>query len=419
MRRAREVLRLAVLASALAVAGPALAADGPPPLELGKLLAELRARNPSVEAAARRVEAARLAVRRARALPDPEVSAMLEDLALEGAAMPMVRFSVSEMLPFPGKLGRMARAADRMADAAAARGETVALDLLATGRRLYYGLYLSGESRKVNREERAIVASLVDLATGRLAAGMSMHHDVLKMRTEASMLDSDLAMIDADRREMSAMLNALCDRPADAAVGEPVAAWSAARAWDGAALAAQARERRPELREMASMASGEHAMADAARREYLPDFMVGAIYDLRAGGPDAVGAMVGLSVPLWIPWKQRLDVKAAEARAAAVERDRDAMAAMVGAEVESALARVASAEARLVRLEGELLPLARETFDAGVAAYGTGATNALDVLDALRAVTNARLAATALRVEREIAIVDLARAVGVSPEELR
>jgi outer membrane protein TolC len=80
---------------------------------------------------------------------------------------------------------------------------------------------------------------------------------------------------------------------------------------------------------------------------------------------------------------------------------------------------VASAEERLVRLEGELLPLARDTFDAGVAAYGTGATNALDVLDALRALTAARLGATALRVEREVAIAELARAVGVSPGELR
>ena len=75
-------------------------------------------------------------------------------------------------------------------------------------------------------------------------------------------------------------------------------------------------------------------MAEAARREYYPDVMVGALYDFKTGEPNTVGGMLGLNIPIWIGSKQRLDVRAAEIRARAVEREGAGMSAMVRAEVE-------------------------------------------------------------------------------------
>ena len=405
--------RTAVVVAAVAMSAAGVAKAEAPELRLPELLSALRTRNPSVAAAARRYEAARLRIRRARALDDPFVTVMTEDVPLRiMGGMPMVRFQATQMLPFPGKRDRMAAVAEREAAAVGTRVDAAVLDVVSEGRRVFHQLALNHEAQRINREQRALVDMLVQMATGRLASGTGSHHDVLKMQTEATMLDDGMIMLVADRREMAAMLNALLDLPADTPVGKPALAWTPERPLDRGRLVERALERRPELREMTAMGAAERAMAEAARREYYPDVMVGALYDARMGGEDTLGAMVGLNVPLWIGSKQKLDVAAAELRARAVDRERAAMAAMVRAEVERALARVDAVGKRLALLDAEFLPRAEQTFDAAIKAFPSGMMPALEMLDGLRTVEAQRLARTALAVERELALVDLERAVG-------
>jgi outer membrane protein TolC len=129
--------------------------------------------------------------------------------------------------------------------------------------------------------------------------------------------------------------------------------------------------------------------------------------------------MLTVSLPLWIDRKQRIDVAVADLRASAADRDRSAMEAMVRAEVEQALARLARVKRRWEILETELLERAQQTFDATLAAFPAGKTSVLEILDALRVVTARRLLQIALRVERELALVDLARATGDEGEGSR
>ncbi len=412
MRRVAEIVLLAA-------AGVAQAAEPASPLRLDTLVAEIRQRNPSASAAARRIDAARIQIPRARALADPFVQGMVEDLPprLTGG-MPMLRLTATQMIPWFGKRDRMAAVAEREADAVAARADMTVLDLVAAGKRGYYGLVLNREARRVNREQRALVDTVVAITVGRLRSGGGMHHDVLKMQTEGAMLDDALVMLEADRREMAAMLNALRDRAAEAEVGEPEETFTAAVTLDRTRVTTAALAARPELREMRAMEAAEQAMAAAARREYYPDFMVGGLYDVKSQEPNTMGAMLGLNVPLWIGSRQRLDVRAAETRASAIERDRAAMAAMVRAEIERALVRIDAADKRSRLLETELIPRAQQTFDSAMAAFPSGTVDVLSLLDSLRTLETQKVARIAIHVDRELALVDLERAVGTPLKEL-
>jgi outer membrane protein TolC len=396
-------------------------ADTPPaPLRLDAVVSEIRQRNPSAAAATRRIEAARIAIPRARALPDPFLQGMLEDVPprLTGG-MPMVRLMAWQMIPWFGKRDRMAAVAEREAEAVAARADTTVLDLVTAGKRAYYGLLLNRYALSINREQRALVDTVVEITIGRLRSGGGMHHDVLKMQTEATMLDDGLVMLNADRREMSAMLNALLDRPAETALGEPGDAWTPAAPLDRKRVTDAALAARPELREMKAMEAAEQAMAASARREYYPDVMVGGLYDFKTAEPNTMGAMLGLNIPIWIGSRQRLDVQAAETRARAVERDRAAMAAMVRADIERYFARIDAAEKRARLLDTEFIPRAQQTFDSAMAAFPSGTVDVLSLLDSLRTLETQKLARVALRVDRELALVDLERAMGVPLKEVR
>jgi outer membrane protein, heavy metal efflux system len=388
-------------------------------LSLEDLTNQIRAHNPSTAAAQSRVEAALLAVPRARALPEPFVTAMVEDVALRaGGGMPMYRFSVTQMFPWFGKRDRMAAVAAREAEARSARSEVTTLDVVASGKRLFFQLVLNRESRRINREQRTVVDTVVKIALARLGSGTGMHHDVLKMQTEATMLDDALIMLEADRSEMAAMLNALLDRPAHAQVAEPNPVWTDEQPLARDQITRLALERRPELREMLAMERAERAMAAAAQREYYPDVMLGALYDLRMDEADAAGAMIGINLPLWIGSRQRLDVRAADTRARGIERDRAAMAAMARAEIAQQLVRVDTSVRRRQLLEAEFIPRAQQTFDSAIAAFPAGTVDALALLDDLRALSTQRLARTATRVDRELALIDLERATGVPLREI-
>jgi hypothetical protein len=88
---------------------PARAEAPAAPLRLEEIVNEIRQRNPSAAAAARRIEVARIAIPRARALPDPYLQSMLEDVPprLTGG-MPMLRLMGWQMLPWFGKRERRA-----------------------------------------------------------------------------------------------------------------------------------------------------------------------------------------------------------------------------------------------------------------------------------------------------------------------
>jgi outer membrane protein, heavy metal efflux system len=412
-------MRLSAVVLLLAAAGVARAEQTASPLRLDILVAEIRQRNPSASAAARRIDAARIQIPRARAFADPLVQGMVEDLPprLIGG-MPMLRISATQMIPWFGKRDRMAAVAEREADAVTARADVTVLDLVAAGKRGYYGLLVNREARRINREQRTLVDTVVAISIGRLRSGGGMHHDVLKMQTEGAMLDDALVMLEADRREMAAMLNALRDRAAEANVGEPEDTFTRAVTLDRGRVTTAAVTARPELREMRAMEGAEHAMAAAARREYYPDVMVGGLYDIKSHEPNTMGAMLGLSVPIWIGSRQRLDVRAAETRASAIERDRAAMAAMVRADIERALSRIDAAERRSRLLETELIPRAQQTFDSAMAAFPSGTVDVLSLLDALRTLETQKVARTTIRVDRELAFVDLERAVGTPLKEL-
>jgi outer membrane protein TolC len=413
-------LTRAAAVSLLLLASAARADEPAPPLRLDAVVTEIRQRNPSAAAAAERIEAARLRISRARALPDPWLEGMLEDLppGLTGG-MPMVRIKAQQMLPWFGKRDRMAAVAEREAEATTARAGVTVLDVVTAGKRAYYGLLLNRYARSINREQRGIVGTIVDVATGRLGAGTGMHHDVLKMQTEAAMLDDGLVMLEADRREMAAMVNALVDRAAEAPLGDPVDAWTPETHLDRARVVEAAIAARPELREMRAMQGAEEAMAAAAKREYFPDVMIGGLYDVKKAEPDTIGVMLGLNVPIWIGSKQRLDVQSAEARARAVGRERAAMTAMVRAEIEKYFARVDAAERRARLLDEEFIPRAQQTFDSALAAFPTNTVDVLSLLDSLRTLETQKLARVSVRVDRELALVDLERATGVSLKELR
>lgn len=376
---------------------------------------EVLARQPSLQAGALRREAFVRESQAAAFWPDPTLTVMGDRLpgGAVGAEMPMVRYQLTQMVMWPGKLPLMRDAIRFEADAAGANLEVRKRDLTLEARRAYFMLVLNAKRREINRAARGLSSTIASAALGRYGSQAGGHHEVLRAELEIQALDVEFEALAGERRSMFAMLNTLRYQPPDTPFAEPQAfSWAAPPAFTAETLMATATKQRPELREMAAMRDSMSKMASLARKEPYPDLMVGGWYNqMLMGAPNSFGVMVGGTVPLWGIARTGLRADAFDDRAEAFARDASSMNVMFRSQVVEALIRFETAGRQIDLLERSAMPKARESFNTSLTGYSTGAVDIIAVLDSRRSLQNTELMLVEARVQREIALALLERAV--------
>ena len=408
-----RVWALVFFAVSVTVPVTAAASDGPSSSPVDALVAEVLERNPSVRARSLRRDALTGDSRAAGIYPDPQVAVMVDRVPqTQGGEMPMVRYQATQMFPWPGKLPLMRTAVEHQRDAAGADVDVRRLDLRVEAKRAFFMLALNGKRREINRANRNLATTIAQAALGRYSTGIGGHHEVVRAQVEVNALDVEYTNLEGERLVTVAMINALRDRAADEAFADPLFAPSPSGDYTLAGLTERANARRPELRGMRAMQSEATAMAALARRERYPDVMGSVWMNQNIGAPASAGGMVGITIPVFGVARQGHRAGAFEARAQGAAEDAGAMRAMIRFEVAHALIRVQTTTRRGDLIETVVLPRARESFEASLAGYGAGTVEVIGLLDARRSLQTASLAIAEARIEREIAIAELERAIG-------
>lgn len=395
------------------VAAPLSARADPP--DADAYVREVLERNPSVKARALRRDALGHESRAAGIYPDPQVAVMVDRVPqAHEAEMPMVRYQVTQMFPWPGKLPRMRASVEKQEEGAAADLEVRKLDLRLDAKRAYYMLALVAKRREILQASRSLAATIAQASLGRYATGTGSHHEVARAQVEVSALDVEASDLDGERASAIAMANALRDAPADAPFADPILVPSprSDATTTTTAMVERAYAQRPELRGMRAMQDESLAMAELALRERYPDVMGSLWLNQSFGAPPSAGAMVGVTIPVFGASRQGKRASAFEARAAGAATDARAMRAMIRFEITDAAVRVQTTSRRVELVETVVVPKARESFEASIAGYGAGSVDIVGLLDARRSLQSASLALAEARTAREIALAELERATG-------
>jgi outer membrane protein, heavy metal efflux system len=380
--------------------------------ELDAFVAEVVARNPSLRARALRRDAFRSEASAADLWPDPSVSVMVDRVPDRGEEMPMVQYQLSQMVPWPGKLGLMRDAIDRQGDAAAAEVEVRRLELVLEAKRAFLMLLMNTRLREVNRASRELAVSITSIAVTRYATATGGHHEVTRAQVEEAALEVESLNLDGERVSIVAMLNALRDRPPARPIPDPTQVETPPVTVSVSALTERALRLRPELKVMAAMRSEAQAMGDLARRERFPDLMTSVWYNQMKEEPDTVGLMLGVTVPIFGATRQSRRATAFDRRAAGAGEDLTAMKAMIRFELADAHRKVDTATREIDLLRKLVLPRANDSFASSLAAFAAGTADVVVVLDARRALQSTARAIEEAQVRREIAVAELARAAG-------
>jgi outer membrane protein TolC len=174
-------------------------------------------------------------------------------------------------------------------------------------------------------------------------------------------------------------------------------------------------EQRPEIAGATRMVRRSEAALDLAQRaSRWPSVTVGADYWYlpQQSSPNAYGAMVSIDLP-WLSPRYREQIVEAEHTLAADRYAREAQRNQARFEVRDARVRVDAAMQAVRIIDGDLLPLARRSFESAEAAYEAGQGSALALLDAMRSYLQVRLERTRALARLDASRADYDRAAGI------
>ena len=409
----------------ICVASPGWAQNGDV-LNLDELITEALKNNPALQAARFQTEAARTQIRQARAWEAPQFGIEFYQTPIQSFPNPIkdgmeTDYVVQQMIPFPGKISNMAKAAKSNADMSAENYNALERKVIRDLKSAYYELYLVQRKIAINAENQALLKQFVDIAMKQYEVGMGKQVDIFRAQTELSRLITEGINLDQEKKVAEAMINTILNRPANSPLGYVADIADTTATWTYDQIMPLALEARPELKAMDYNIHMNRAELALSKREYVPDLMVRFMYkDMANTGDDFWALMGGVSVPLafWSKGKYKGKVQENQLNVNRAEAEYTQMRNMILYEVQQALVKFASNKNVVVLYENTVVPQAEQTMQSTLAAYQTGKTEFLMLIDAYRMLLMAKLDYHMTVMNYMVSQAQLEQAVGMDIKQI-
>lgn len=397
---------------------PASSVDGPA-LDRARFVQAVLRRNPSIESARQAFRAALSRVRQAGAFEDPMVDLGVAPLSF-GSSRARVGYQVgiSQRLPWFGKRGLEAAAAEAEAEAARSDFEATRRELALAAVVLYEQYYVTDESIDVNAHHAELLRALRASAAAQFEAGRGSAQDPLQAEAVLAGLERDSAVLAAQRDVTIAQMNELMHRAPDERLppppkNPPLLPGPDLR--DPKAAQREAVKERTEIAAARQRARAAEARAERAGREYLPDFTVSTTYNSMWDMPEhrwMVG--LGFNLPLFASARA---AAGDEARAMRAQYESEAARLEDSARAQAfiALKRLDESKQVLELFENRLLPVAKDQVDAARAGFIVSRNPFVAVMEAERNLRDVELDYLMARAEWNKRRAELDRALGRIP----
>jgi cobalt-zinc-cadmium efflux system outer membrane protein len=388
-----------------------------PGLRLPDLLAEARQKNPEILAAGARVQAARARVPQAQSLPDPMGMVELDNEGFKkymvGEDMSsQVMYSVTQEIPFPGKLVAQGKAAGREADRSSAELKSVEWDVLTRLKTAYYDLGFVYESLDILEKNRSLLDQFVKTAEVKYKTGSGIQADVLKAQVELAKVEEKRIGLEQRKSALEALIRSLLAKPSAEVLGRPepvVVSFNKSYS----SVESLALRNNPELLAQTKGLESSRAQVSAAKYGYLPDLSLTAGYGYRGQLDPMVKAGVGINIPLWAIGKQRNAVKEAQSNLGEAKYSQEAMKQNVLARIGEGYSAVIKAQS-LADLYGKtIVPQADATLISAFTQYKVGNIDFLSLVSSFTTLLDYQLQAKEQEAELAKAIASLEQVTGV------
>jgi outer membrane protein TolC len=349
--------------------------------------------NPSLAQIQARSEALAAIPSQVGTLPDPVISfnalnlpVNSFDLAQEN--MTQMQGGISQDIPFPGKLSLREQAASYQAEAATYDVAEAQLRLVRDVKKAWWAHFYLDRALEIIILNQNLLRQFVEIASTKYEVGEGLQQDVLLAQLELSkLLDTEIRLTGAINTT-KAQLNALLDQPANHLFSLPEETKESLPVLQTQSrLFAQAEDYRAILASRRESINAAQSRLDLAKKDFFPDFKVGAFYGGRADTlsgqerADFLSLKLSMTVPIFAASKQ---AKAVDQRHSELMQQRYALKDQwnnVRAEISTAYSDFHQSKDQVVLFKQGIIPQARQTVASMLAGYQV---NKVDFLNLVR-----------------------------------
>lgn len=378
------------------------------------------AHNPAIVAAGQRVLRLHERIAQVTSLDDPMIAiAPFGEMAETAAGQVGVMTSLSQRLPYPGKLAVRGRIAQQEVAIAEQDVDRIRLGVIADTRRAYWNLYYAVRAIEVTQRNRDLLDRVREVVAAKLRTGSTTQESALRISVELNNLENELITLRQNRTTAVAMLNSLIDQPVETSLPDPEPMELSRMDLQLEALLTQAEASNPEIHSVRERIGQFREQREQARLGRYPDVTVGVTYNIvddhglsmAANGKDQWWFSFGANLPIWTG---RLDAAEREATRGLIET-----AAVLGNErnriafrVQDALSRVETQQRQAVLLRDVIVPQAAQTVEASLSGYRAGSVGFLNLIDNWRRLLNFQLMYESSLASLERSVAELEQVVG-------
>ncbi len=379
-------------------------------------------RNPAIRAADERVRRLANRIPQAESLDDPMLFiAPVGEMAETAAGRVDVMSSVSQKLPFPGKLKTRGRIAGQTVAEALRELQQVRIRVAADTRRTWWSFYYTTRAIDVTEQNRDLLAQFRDVAEAKYRAGTATQQDVLRASVEMSQLDDEVIELRQRRTTAVAMLNQLLDRPVDRALPAPQTRDLETTNLKLDEVLAAADQSNPEMARIHERIEGYRQRRALARLNRWPDLTLVFSYNLVSSdglspvtnGDDQWWIGAGINLPIWASRLNAAEFEAARGMLQSIS-ELDSVTNQVAFRVQDALTRVESQQRQVILFRDVIIPQARQAVDVSLSGYRAGKLDFLTLVDNWRKLFEFQVVYHLNLAELERSFADLQEAVGRS-----
>lgn len=394
-------------------------------LTLDAVLQEALGNNPLFRAQKFGVESKKAMIGPVGSYDDPMIAFSAKDYPVDSFnrnehGMTGDEISLSQRIPFPGKLTKLRNAARKDSAAEEKQAEQFKWDLLRDVRLAYYDLFLALKTELILKEQKNFVHQLIVVSRNKYTVGKLTQSELLSFQTEEAKLIGELLSAEQRVSSKRAFLKTLIGRTRlDLALPlqEIKKTFLDFSKIKSEILGQKALAKNRMLRSLEAATEAAKQKVSHAKLGYLPDFEMMAGYTFREprpgdNGVDLFTGKIGLTLPIWALSKQSEQIKGAKAEKSKMESLLESSKIEIKNRIHALYAELFEADQQFKLLETGTLPLSKQAVLSGKAAYLTGKLEYLNLLNFIRERYQTELTYVGVLIRHESKIAEIESFLG-------
>ncbi len=359
---------------------------------LDSLVREARENNPEIKAAKSRWEASARRPSQEGTLPDPNIgfswqNVGFDSITLDEAPNSMLRFSVSQEIPFPGKLSLKEKIATRYSEAEGSSYQATERGVIRELKAAYYDWYFAEKAIEITERNKDLLGKFTEIAEAKYEVGKGIQQDVLKAQVENSKFIEQLEILRQRKEIIEARIKSILNRPPDSLLGSPEQIEIIPLPLTSGEINRLTEENAPLLAMRGSLIEREEKALELARKELYPDFFVEAspgVMGMPGNGIDGVWEVsLGLKVPFYFWRKQKPAIEEAALELQGAEQDYGSTSQTLLYNVKESYLNAKTSEKLMNLYKNGIIPQSSLSLKSATSGYQVGTVDFLTLLDNL------------------------------------